>query len=394
VAGAIQGLIALKNPAYGWERWHTTLLTIAVVSFCVFINVFVARRLPLVESFLALVHFAGLFIVIIVLWTLAPRNNTHDAFLQFSNNGGYPTDGLSFMVGLLPLTLCLLGFDSQVHMAEETEDSARSIPRTIMYSTYINAFLGFLMVITLMFTWGDMADIADSAYGWPFLTIFYNTTGSKAATIAMAMLIIFPLTGSVIACVATASRQTWAFARDNGVPFSATVSHVSLYPLPPALHTLPTRLTIPLPKDLPQIRHPPQRNHRLPPRLRPPLPNKHRLHRRAKRHPRARSHRPASLLQHLHRLPLAKTPQRRSSPSPGMVARESRDGHQRRGALLAAACSGFHVVPEFDPRDAGWDELGVFVVWVHGVVRWWVLCGEGEVCVCFAEGEGEEGVGR
>jgi hypothetical protein len=177
------------------------------------------------------------------------------------------------------------------------------------------------------------------------------------------MLIIVPLTGSVIACVATASRQTWAFARDNGVPFSATVSRVSA----PLRHAPLAELTgIP---DLPQIRHPPQRNHRLPPRLRPPLPNKHRLHRRAKRHPRARSHRPASLLQHLHRLPLAKTPQRRSSPSPGMVARESRDGHQRRGALLAAACSGFHVVPEFDPRDAGWDELGVFVVWVHGVVR-------------------------
>jgi amino acid transporter len=226
VAGTIQGLIALKNPDYVWERWHTTLLTIAVVAFCVFINIFVARRLPLVEGFLALVHFAGLFIVIIVLWTLAPRNNAHDAFFQFSNNGGYASDGVSFMVGILPLTLCLLGFDSQVHMAEETEDSARSIPRTIMYSTYINAFLGFLMVITLIFTWGDMAEISDSLYGWPFLTVFYNATGSKAATIAMTMLVLFPLTGSVIACVATASRQTWAFARDNGVPFSATVRHV------------------------------------------------------------------------------------------------------------------------------------------------------------------------
>lgn len=230
VAGTIQGLIALKNPDYGWERWHTTLLTIAVVAFCVFINIFVARRLPLVEGFLALVHFAGLFIVIIVLWTLAPRNNAHDAFFQFSNNGGYASDGVSFMVGILPLTLCLLGFDSQVHMAEETEDSARSIPRTIMYSTYINAFLGFLMAITLIFTWGDMAEISDSLYGWPFLTIFYNATGSTAATIAMTMLVIFPLTGSVIACVATASRQTWAFARDNGVPFSATVRHVRRHP--------------------------------------------------------------------------------------------------------------------------------------------------------------------
>lgn len=291
VAGAIQGLIALENPDYGWERWHTTLLTIAVVSFCVFINVFVARRLPLVESFLALVHFAGLFIVIVVLWTLAPRNNTHDAFLQFSNMGGYPTDGLSFMVGLLPLTLCLLGFDSQVHMAEETEDSARSIPRTIMYSTYINAFLGFLMVITLIYTWGNMADIADSAYGWPFLTIFYNTTGNKAATIAMTMLIVLPLTGSVIACVATASRQIWAFARDNGVPFSATVSHVSI----PVLHAMNHSTNKP-PPDLSQIRHTPQCHRRVPRRLCPPIPHQHRLHRRPQRHPRARSHRPVGLL--------------------------------------------------------------------------------------------------
>jgi amino acid transporter len=343
VAGAIQGLIALKNPDYGWERWHTTLLTIAVVSFCVFINVFVARRLPLVESFLALVHFAGLFIVIIVLWTLAPRNNAHDAFLQFSNMGGYPTDGLSFMVGLLPLTLCLLGFDSQVHMAEETEDSARSIPRTIMYSTYINAFLGFLMVITLMFTWGDMADIADSAYGWPFLTIFYNTTGSKAATIAMTMLIIFPMTGSVIACVATASRQTWAFARDNGVPFSATVSHVSTK-FPSCIFPS-TALTRPPLPDLPQIRHSPKRNHRLPNPLRPPLPNQHRLHRRPQRHSRTRPHRPARLVQHLHRLSLAQTPKRRAPASPRMVARKSRNGNQYCGSLLVTARFGFHAVP-------------------------------------------------
>ena len=97
-----------------------------------------------------------------------------------------------------------------------------------MYSTYINAFLGFPMAITLIFTWGDMEEISNSLYGTPFLTVFYTATGSKAASIAMTMIVILPLTGSVIACVATASRQTWAFARDNGVPFSATVRHVRI----------------------------------------------------------------------------------------------------------------------------------------------------------------------
>ncbi|TKA63262.1 hypothetical protein B0A55_09621 [Friedmanniomyces simplex] len=81
-------------------------------------------------------------------------------------------------------------------------------------------------VVTLIFTLGDLDEIATSATGWPFLQVFYNTTKSYAGTDVMSLLLILPLTGSVIACVATASRQIWAFARDNGVPFSATVRHI------------------------------------------------------------------------------------------------------------------------------------------------------------------------
>lgn len=71
-----------------------------------------------VEGSLAILHFGGLFVIIIVLWTLAPKNNAHDAFLQLTNNGGWSSNGLSMMVGLYPLTLCLLGFDSAVHMCK------------------------------------------------------------------------------------------------------------------------------------------------------------------------------------------------------------------------------------------------------------------------------------
>ncbi|KAK5717330.1 hypothetical protein LTR15_009223 [Elasticomyces elasticus] len=227
VAGIIQGLIILNNESYIPHQWHVTLLIIAVVSFCVLVNIFVAKRLPIVEGCLAILHFTGIFVVIIILWTLAPRNNGHDAFLKLNNGGGWSSDGLSFMVGLYPLTLCLLGFDSQVHMSEETESASRSLPRSIMWSTYLNACLGFIMVVTLIFTLGDLDDLVASPTGWPFLQLFYNTTKSYAGTDVMALLLILPLTGSVIACVATASRQIWAFARDNGVPFSSTIAHIS-----------------------------------------------------------------------------------------------------------------------------------------------------------------------
>lgn len=118
VATIIQGLAVLNNPEYTPQRWQSTLLVICVVSFCMVVNTFFARRLPLVESALAVVHFGGLFVVMIILWTLGPRNNAHDAFLQLNNDGGWSSDGLSMLVGLYPLTLCLLGFDSQVHMCK------------------------------------------------------------------------------------------------------------------------------------------------------------------------------------------------------------------------------------------------------------------------------------
>jgi amino acid transporter len=209
VGTIIQGLITLNQPDYAFQRWHGTLLTIAVVAFCVAIHAFAARRLPVIEGSLAVLHFGGLIAVIAVLWAMAPRNNAHDAFLKLTNNGGWSSDGLSMLVGLYPLTLCLLGFDSQVHMSEEISSAARGLPRSIMWSTYANAFLGFIMVITLIFTWGDADDIAASPTGYPFLQVFYNTTRSLAGTDVMSLLIILPLTGSVIACVATASRQIW-----------------------------------------------------------------------------------------------------------------------------------------------------------------------------------------
>ena len=45
----IQGLVVLNNDSYVYERWHGTLLTIAIVLFVAFFNTFLAKHL-LVEA--------------------------------------------------------------------------------------------------------------------------------------------------------------------------------------------------------------------------------------------------------------------------------------------------------------------------------------------------------
>lgn len=73
----------------------------------------------------------------------------------------------------------------------------------------------------------DIPRLLDSSTGFPFLQLFYDVTGSKAATAVMAAIIIITLIMAVVSEVATASRQIWAFSRDDGLPFSKHLRRVS-----------------------------------------------------------------------------------------------------------------------------------------------------------------------
>lgn len=73
----------------------------------------------------------------------------------------------------------------------------------------------------------DIPQLLDSSTGFPFLQLFYDVTGSNAATAVMAAIIIITLIMAVVSEVATASRQIWAFSRDDGLPFSKHLRRVS-----------------------------------------------------------------------------------------------------------------------------------------------------------------------
>lgn len=97
----------------------------------------------------------------------------------------------------------------------------------MMSSVAINGVLGFIMLITLCFTLGEVDKVLNTPTNFPFIQIFYNTTGSIAATNAMTAVLVITLTASTITEVATASRQLWSFARDEGLPFSSFFAYVS-----------------------------------------------------------------------------------------------------------------------------------------------------------------------
>ena len=225
----IQGLLVLNNPNYVFMRWHGTLLVIAVTAFCIIFNTYLAKRLPTVESIVLVVHLLGFFAVLIPLWVLAPRGSASDVFTQFLNLGGWPTTGLAFMVGLLSPVYTLIGADSAAHMSEEIRDASLTLPRAILWAAILNGTLGFVMVISFSFTLGSVTDILSTSTGYPFIQVFFNVTNSYVGTSFMTAILIVNITSASISTVATASRQTWSFARDKGLPFSSFIAHVSVF---------------------------------------------------------------------------------------------------------------------------------------------------------------------
>ncbi|EXJ56541.1 hypothetical protein A1O7_06885 [Cladophialophora yegresii CBS 114405] len=227
VGSVIQGLIALNVEGYVWHAYHGTLLSIAAIVFSIAFNTFLAPHLPLIEGTVLILHLAGLFAIIIPLWVMAPRANAHDALLVFTNFGGWSTTGLSAMIGLTTPLSVLIGYDCSVHMSEEIRDASITLPKAIMWSVVINAVLGFIMAITLIFTLGDIDSLFASVTRQPFIQLFYNATQSYGGTNAMTAIVIILLAACCTSEVATASRQLWSFARDQGLPGSAWLSQVT-----------------------------------------------------------------------------------------------------------------------------------------------------------------------
>ena len=95
-----------------------------------------------------------------------------------------------------------------------------------MGTALLNGAMGYVMLISYLICMGDVAEVRKTATGFPFIQVFFNSTGSHAGASAMtAILIIMTMCGTV-SNVATASREMFAFARDNGMPFSRFPAYV------------------------------------------------------------------------------------------------------------------------------------------------------------------------
>lgn len=222
----IQGLLIQNISSYTPQQWHATLIGYAILAFSVFINTYLAASLPKIESVVFLLHLFGFLFVLIPLVYFGPHGDPATVFTHFLNEGHWPNQGLSFFVGLATSTIIFTGLDGATHMAEEIENAAVVIPRSIIASVVVNGTLGFSIALAVLFCLGDQEAALKTPTKYSFIEVFTSAVQSKRGGSAMTAVIIYALIFSIVGFVATSSRMLWAFARERAIPGHSYIARV------------------------------------------------------------------------------------------------------------------------------------------------------------------------
>ncbi|KAH9896736.1 APC amino acid permease [Cubamyces lactineus] len=144
------------------------------------------------------------------------------AFTTSKAQSGWPNE-FAFMLSFLAPLYVISGFESSIHMSEETHNARTAVPWAIVCTVGISSLIGWVVNVVFAFCMGtDIESIIDNPIGQPTATIFFNSFG-RNGTLALWSLVAFAQFMVGANGLTVASRQMFAFARDRGLPFSGFI---------------------------------------------------------------------------------------------------------------------------------------------------------------------------
>ncbi|KAJ5440010.1 uncharacterized protein N7458_011008 [Penicillium daleae] len=243
----VLGMANLVFPEYTIERWQTVLVAYLVALLSAAVNLWGSHLLHRISKFI-LIWNVGSFVIITV--TLLAMNDHKQpasfVFQDFQNTTGWGT-GMAAIIGILQACFGMCCYDAPSHMTEEMKSASKEAPKAIILAVVLGAVTGFAFLLTLCFCIGDIAETAASSTGVPVIQIIYDSTGSKVATCILSSMIAVIVIVAGVNILAEGSRSVFAFARDNGLPFSNVFSKVeskSQVPVNAVLLTLAVQLAL------------------------------------------------------------------------------------------------------------------------------------------------------
>jgi choline transport protein len=227
LAEQIEALIVLNHEAYVPKGWHTFLLMTMFSLIGLVILTLGKKILPMMQAVSGILHILFFVILTVVLLAMSKKASSRFVWTQLENAGGWSNQGISFCIGLLLPAFSISGADGCVHMSEEVRNAAWNIPRAFVWTLIINGTMAFAFMVVCLYCITDINAVLDSPTGFPIIAIFYQATGSNAATTILDIMMIMIQIPCSFCLLAAASRLAWSFSREHGFPGSKTLAKVT-----------------------------------------------------------------------------------------------------------------------------------------------------------------------
>jgi amino acid transporter len=228
--------IAMYNENYTPQPWQVFLLTCALL-------VVHAALASMPTVFLAKFNEVGAvinFLAIIVFMVAVPAadinhpkmNSSSEVWTKITNSTEWP-DSFAIMMSFLAVIWTLGGYDFPFHLTEEIRGANIATPRAIVITSSLGVLFGFLVLLIIAYTVGDVDQIFKSPLGQPMGAYLLSVLGKRVAMGVYSLIIIscfFEGLGGMI----VSSRLIYAYSRDGALPGSriwATINQRTQTPI-------------------------------------------------------------------------------------------------------------------------------------------------------------------
>lgn len=217
----ILSIFGLKDVYYKEDTLLVLAVYFVILTLVGFVNFKFSGYLDHINKLCILWSIGTVLLIDIILLVFSKKTNSAaHTFTNFDNSrSGWP-DPIAFMVGLQSSSFTLTGYGMLFSMTDEVKNPERNMPRGAVSAICMAVFQGLIFIIPILVILPALTVILDDTPEiMPIDLIFKSTTESYLVSFLLILLLVGTVGFQAIGSVTTASRSTYAFARDGGLPF-------------------------------------------------------------------------------------------------------------------------------------------------------------------------------
>lgn len=233
----ILSIFGLKDVYYKEDRFWVLGVFFLILGLVGFINFKFSKHLEKINKMCIVWTIYTVLAIDFLLIFFAKRTNSIKEILtNFDNSrSGWP-DPLAFIIGLQSSSFTLTGYGMLFSITDEVRKPEKNVPKGAVSAVFMATVTGIIFIIPILTILPELEVLLDETPNiMPIDLIFKLSTESYIISFLMACLMIGTVLFQSIGSLTTASRSTYALARDGGLPFAhlwTEVNSIEEYTIP------------------------------------------------------------------------------------------------------------------------------------------------------------------